>query len=370
MRTALAEHEPPLRTPALVIDLDRVEQNIAAIIGALGSAVRWRPHVKTIKQSTIVAALLRAGVRTFKCATIEELALVLGTARAHTLDVDVLLAYPLPLATLPLVDALALEHPRARIGVLADDPEHLVAIMSRGGRLEPWLDVDVGMHRTGASPDRWRSAIARGLPRVRGIQGYEGQLGWDDRAGASAAYDDLVELARALSFDADQVVLTSGSVGFAHALAHPALGGGPWQHQLGCGTLVLADVASRAPAMAIGVAPAAFVASRVIARPHARAVTLDAGSKAIAPDRAPPACVVLGHPGLVAERASEEHLPLRVEDGPPPARDELLLLVPDHVCTTVNLYRHAVHVRGDRIVGVGEIEAAGRARPWPAEATR
>ena len=118
------------------------------------------------------------------------------------------------------------------------------------------------------------------------------------------------------------------------------------------------------PADAIGVAPAAFVASRVVASPGPGRITLDAGSKAVAPDRAPPACAVLGHPELVPERASEEHLPVAVTSGDAPARDELLLLVPDHVCTTVNLYRHAVYVRGDRIVGTGAIEAAGRAAPW------
>ncbi|MBC8071956.1 MAG: D-TA family PLP-dependent enzyme, partial [Deltaproteobacteria bacterium] len=110
-----------------------------------------------------------------------------------------------------------------------------------------------------------------------------------------------------------------------------------------------------------------FVASRVIARPSAHTLTLDAGSKAIAPDRPAPACIVLGHPELAAERASEEHLPMRVNGVLAPARDELLLLVPDHVCTTVNLYRHAIHVRGDRIVGVGAVEAAGRPAPWAEE---
>lgn len=362
LRATLAAADPPLHTPALVVDLAQVEHNVAQVIAALGSAQRWRPHVKTVKQSAIVAIVLGAGVRTFKCATLDELAMVLATA--GTQPVDVLLAYPLPAHELAHLVAIADAHPQHRIGALADDPDHLAAIARAGDRLERWIDVDVGMHRTGSAATVWRDAIARGLPRVRGVHGYEGHLGWDDRAGAWAGYDDLVALARALDLGKDDVVLTSGSHGFAHALAHAELGGGPWLHQIGCGTLVLSDVASCVPADAIGVAPAAFVASRVVARPGPGRITLDAGSKAIAPDRPPPACVVLGHPELVPERASEEHLPIAVTSGDAPARDELLLLVPDHVCTTVNLYRHAVYVRGDRIVGTGAIEAAGRAAPW------
>jgi D-serine deaminase-like pyridoxal phosphate-dependent protein len=358
LRATLAAADPPVRTPALVIDLAQVERNVAAIVAALGSPDRWRPHVKTVKQSAVVALVLAAGVRSFKCATLDELGMVLATA--GELAVDVLLAYPLPREALARLAAIARAHPQHRIGALADDPDHLRAI---DPPLEPWLDVDVGMHRTGSAPAVWHAAIAGGRPRVRGIHGYEGHLGWDDRAGAWAGYDELVALARALDLGGDGVVLTSGSLGFAHALAHDGLRHAKWKHQIGCGTLVLGDIASRIPAESIGVAPAAFVASRVVARPGPGRVTLDAGSKAIAPDRAPPVCAVLGHPELVAERASEEHLPLAVTHGDPPARDELVLLVPDHVCTTVNLYRHAIHVRGDRIVGVGAIEAAGRAAP-------
>ena len=40
-------------TPALLIDLDRVDDNIAAMIAQCGSADRWRPHVKTAKAAVV-----------------------------------------------------------------------------------------------------------------------------------------------------------------------------------------------------------------------------------------------------------------------------------------------------------------------------
>ena len=358
---ALAGAPPGLETPALVIDLDTVDANIAAVIAAAGSIGRWRPHVKTVKQGVIIDALIDGGVRRFKCATLPELDLLLARADAKNVAIDALLAYPMPIALAPAIAERA--HGEHRIGVLADDADHLAALSRH--RLALWLDVDVGMHRTGSSADHWRThgnIGIRGLSGIEGLHGYEGHLGWDDRAAAFAAYDVLVALADAIG-DLP-AIHTSGSHGFAHALAHPGLARGPWRHEIGCGTLVLSDVASTAPAHAVGVEPAAFVAARVISHPGVDRVTLDAGSKAVSPDRPAPSCRVLGHPELVAGTASEEHLPMTVAGGAAPSRDAILWLVPEHVCTTVNLYREAIYVRGDRFVGTGPIEAASRAAPW------
>lgn len=360
---ALASAPRGLQTPALVVDLEVVERNVAAVIAAAGGADRWRPHVKTVKQGAIVDLLLDAGVRRFKCATLAELDLLLARADARAVAIDVLLAYPVPVAVAsPIAERGRGAH---RIGVLADDFDHLAALARAAAGLERWIDVDVGMHRTGSPADHWRS---RDLAGVVGVHGYEGHLGWHDRAPAFAAYDALVELANAI--DGIEVVHTSGSHGFAHARAHEGLARGGWRHEIGCGTLVLSDVASREPAAAIGVELAAFVASRVVARPGSDRVTLDAGSKAIAPDRPPPSCRALAHPELHAGKPSEEHLPMTVTGGPAPARDAIVWLVPDHVCTTVNLYREAIYVRGDRFVGTGPIEAAGRPGPWYGSASR
>jgi D-serine deaminase-like pyridoxal phosphate-dependent protein len=356
LERALASAPARLQTPALVIDLDAVERNIAAVIAAAGSVDRWRPHVKTVKQGAIVDLLLAADVRRFKCATLPELDLLLARADARGVAIDVLVAYPVPVAIAPAIAERA--EGAHRIGVLADDVDHLAALARVSSGFTRWIDVDVGMHRTGSPAAHWR---AHDLTGVAGVHGYEGHLGWHDRDLAFAAYDALVDLAASTDVEA---IHTSGSHGFAHALAHAGLARGPWRHEIGCGTLVLSDVASHEPALAIGVELAAFVATRVVARPGSDRITLDAGSKAIAPDRPPPSCRALAHPELCAGKPSEEHLPMTVAHGPAPARDAIVWLVPDHVCTTVNLYREAIYVRGDRFVGTGPIEAAGRPAPW------
>ena len=350
-------------TPALVIDLAQVERNIAAMLRVVGEAKRWRPHVKTIKQARIVDLLLAAGVRHFKCATIPELRMVLATAARADAVVDVLLAYPVGPARLPEVAALARAHASCRIGITADDPEHLGEIATHP-ELDVWLDVDVGMHRTGSAIEVWRRwASTATRPRIVGVQAYEGHLGWSEAASAASLYEDVAALGRDIGGCA--WILTSGSLAFGHALASAALQQSPAGpvHQIGAGTLVLGDVASREPAAAIGADTSTYVAARVVARPGPGRVTLDAGSKAIAPDRPAPACAVLGHPTWRPLRASEEHLPIEIGDDPPPARNTIVLLVPDHVCTTVNLYRDVVYLRDGVPCGIGTIEAAGRESP-------
>src|SRR5690606_21989328 len=113
---AVAPHLRRLATPALVIDLDAVEHNVAAVVRRVGDASRWRPHVKTIKQPTLVGLLLDAGVHRFKAATPAEVALVLEAAAARALPrpVDVLLAYPAAPPQLLAMLALRRAHPLAR----------------------------------------------------------------------------------------------------------------------------------------------------------------------------------------------------------------------------------------------------------------
>ncbi len=370
---ALAPILAELLTPALVLDLDAVADNVAATLARVGGPQRWRPHLKTCKQAVVVELLLRAGVRQFKVATCDELALALRCAEALGLsDVDLLFAYPATRPTLAAALALARGR-RGRVSLLADSPAHLEALargaaeLAWAGPLPVMLDVDLGMRRTGTDPDRWRDALDSLTTldkfnheiKLVGLHGYDGHLRWDQRAEAHAGYDRLCALARELFGDEGPVELvTSGTHSYAHALAHAGLRAGPWQHRVSPGTIVLSDLRSHEAAADIGLRQAAYVASRVISVGPGR-ITCDAGSKAITPDGAPPTCAVLDHPELRPQRASEEHLPCEHDGDAEFALGELLWLIPDHVCTTVNLHREAVWLRDARFAGFGPVAAAG-----------
>ncbi|MDC0667172.1 alanine racemase [Nannocystis radixulma] len=366
---------PALASPALVVDLAAVDHNIAAVLrrchgdaagpssgradGCIGSSGsdRWRPHVKTLKSAALVRRLWAAGVTRCKCATLDELQMLLDAAAEDGREdsLDVLLAYPLHEAAFHAVVALAGAHPAARVQLLADSPEHALALdawAARAGLARPLdlhLDVDLGMGRTGSPPPMWRDSVARlaalSRCRVAGLHGYDGHLAWSQTIEAAAAYDVLCDLAAAFAcIGTDLELITSGTHSFLAALAHPRLAAGPWHHRISPGTVVLSDLRSHPAAEALGLQQAAWVLARVVSRGPDR-VTLDAGSKAIAPDRPAPNCRLPAWPGLVPLKPSEEHLPLRREHGALPDHGAPVLLVPDHVCTTVNLYRECLLLR-------------------------
>ena len=82
-----------VETPALLVDLDRLEANLdRAADYAARHGLALRPHVKTHKSSFVAAAQLRRGARGLTCATPRE-----AEVMAEECD-DVLVAYP-PIAS-------------------------------------------------------------------------------------------------------------------------------------------------------------------------------------------------------------------------------------------------------------------------------
>ncbi|MCA9693438.1 MAG: alanine racemase [Myxococcales bacterium] len=374
LSAALAPHDKRIATPALVIDEVAVRHNIRAVIARLdGDTRRWRPHIKTDKQAAILDLLREEGVEACKCATVDELSLALEQARARSSAADVVVAYPLHGANLRGALALRARYPQARVQLLVDSPAHAqivnAAARERAIVLQVQLDVDLGMGRTGSPPAVWREAVAALAElanlEITGLHGYDGHHSWEARAAAHAGYDQLIALADVYG-PGPLELITSGTHSYAHALAHEGLGighaAGTFHHQISPGTVVLSDRRSHRAAADLGLVQAAFVLARVVSRDEVR-VTLDAGSKAIAPDCPPPTCAVLDHPELTPQAPSEEHLPLSITRPPGPSLGELVWLVPEHVCTTVNLHRAALLVDASGEVRTSIVRAGGR-YPW------
>ena len=364
-RYALSEAElERVLTPALVVHLDLVRENVARVIALLGSAGRWRPHVKTTKIPVVQAELARAGVRHFKCATTREARVLLATLAAEGIaEPDLLLAHPLVGPALRELARLAQEYPRARISALCEEEERVASIPRA---LSIFVDVDPGMHRTGVDPeDRGtigRIARAAG-ERFRGIHWYDGHLhgpARERRAQAFASYEEVRALLDWLERQGTSAgeLVTSGTPTFHAALEFPGfaeLGGAA--HRVSPGTVVYHDLRSELENPELGLVPAALVLARVVSHPRANVVTADAGSKSIAAEAGDPCAFALGMPELVAQRPSEEHLPLRVAAGPLPARGTPLHLVPRHVCPTVNLAEEALLVERGRVRGSAPVAA-------------
>ena len=318
-------------TPALAIDLDAVEYNLDRMLELLGGPDRWRPHVKTSKFAAVIELMLARDIRRLKCANTRELQLLCELGAE-----DVLLAHHPIGANADRVDELAEAHPGTTISVLVDTEE---AAERWAGRC--FVDLDTGMGRTGiplADTGRIR-AVAR---HARGLHAYDGHLGADRTAEVTQELDAIAALAAD-----DQEIVTGSTPTFPAHLAYTTM---PGRHTLGPGTVVFNDARSGLEGGKI----AATVLTRVVSR-RPGSITVDAGFKGLC-DEDPTTTQSLSHPGLRATARTEEHLVLTGQDLPV---GELVTLLPNHICPTVNLYSAAVLTRDGKPIGIDRRTARG-----------
>lgn len=343
-------------SPAFVVYMDRVRENVRRMIAIVGGVERWRPHLKTTKIPEVWAELIAAGVRNFKCATTREARLLCELFdRVGVADADVLVAYPLVGPALNVLGQIATAHPRTRVSVLCEASELVASIPTS---VSVFVDVNPGMHRTGIPLDERAAinAVATGAgERFRGIHFYDGHLHQADpserRAAIFACHDGLMALRADLIAAGHGVreLVTSGTPAFLDALAYPGFEGLEHSiHRVSPGTVVFYDLRSEQDNPSLDLLPAACVLARVVSHPADGIVTCDAGSKSIAAESGDPVAFVLGHPGATPLTPNEEHLPIRW-DGERPARGATLLLIPQHVCPTTNLAEQALVVDGGTV---------------------
>lgn len=140
-----------VRTPCVLIDLDRLEANTARVARkAHRLGVQLRPHVKTLKS---VAAARHQTDGHFGGITVSTLAEAHGFAAAG-FD-DQVLAVPADPAKLPEVADLVASG--VRLAILADHPVTIAACediaAARALGLDVLLEVDTGGGRSGLSPE-------------------------------------------------------------------------------------------------------------------------------------------------------------------------------------------------------------------------
>src|SRR5256884_8964273 len=161
-----------LDTPALYIDLDVLEHNIARMQQQCRAwGVGLRPHVKTHKTPEIAQMQLAAGAIGITVAKVGEAEVLPGD--------DVLVAYPLLRAKLPRLRELAKTR---RVKVAVDSVD--IARDVHGKGIETLVEIDVGVGRTGAQSPEQAVEIARACSGFRGIFYWPS---WLDEAGFPAA---------------------------------------------------------------------------------------------------------------------------------------------------------------------------------------
>jgi D-serine deaminase-like pyridoxal phosphate-dependent protein len=139
-----------LDTPAALIDLPRMQRNIARMqerMDALG--VRFRPHVKTSKCTPVAQAQLAAGAQGITVSTLKE------AAQFHADGIDDIL-YAVGMAAAKLPQALALRRAGCRLKIITDSLASARAIAdfgrAQGEAFEVLIEIDTDGHRSGIKP--------------------------------------------------------------------------------------------------------------------------------------------------------------------------------------------------------------------------
>jgi D-serine deaminase-like pyridoxal phosphate-dependent protein len=353
-----------LDTPAVVVDLDRLDSRIDAMATAMRrSGVALRPHAKTHKSLEIARRQLAAGAVGLTVATLGEA----GRFASAGFD-DLFIAFPL-IATGPKVARLREVVDRCRLSVGVDSVAGMdaMALAFRGSTTTApavIIEIDVGGERTGVRPEAAGLLARHGMDLgldVRGIFTHGGH-GYGGRAERLAAADDEVSglgLAAASLRDAgiEPAVISAGSTPTASLSATAPI------NEERPGTYVFGDRQQAYLADRPLDDVALTVASTVVSHGPGRGFVVDAGAKILAKDVAPYIAghgSVIGYPEAVISRVNDHHGVVDLPDGAArPAIGDVVWIVPNHVCPVVNLVDTFMVAQGGVVVDRWPVDARG-----------
>lgn len=344
-----------LDTPCVVIDLDRVEANLArAQRHADAAGLKLRPHMKTHKLARFALAQVAMGAVGITCQKLGE-AEVMADAGVQ----DIFLPYNI-LGARPLARLRALAE-RVRLSVTADNAVTIAGLAARFADAEKPLPVliecDTGMGRCGVQSPEEALALARMVADSKGLS-FGGLMTYPatGRVAETAAWlARAVEILTAAGLP-PPIVSNGGSPDFARAGEVAAA----TEHRPG--TYIYLDRYQVAKGVGAFEDCALTVLTTVVSRPTETRAVIDAGSKALTSDTLgmDGFGLIQTYPDAVIRSLSEEHGVVDLSACPTrPAIGERLRVIPNHACVVSNLFDVVALTRGDRVVEVAAVTARG-----------
>jgi len=347
--------ENTLDSPALVFYPDRIAENINMLKESIDSIDRLRTHVKTHKSVEGTLLLISSGISKFKCATISE-AEMLAVYGAK----DVLLAYqpvgPKVNRFISLMETFGL----TRFSCLVDNEYSLnelsAAAIEAGLKINVFLDLNLGMNRTGILPDERALGLYQKMSDCRGINavglhGYDGhihdvslslrkekwQVGWNS---ITSLRDSII--AKGLPAP---VIVAGGTPTFPFYAEQAEVECSP-------GTFILWDKGYQDNFAEQEYLIAAVLLTRVISLPDETKITVDLGHKAVAAENELTKRVTfMNAPDAKIVSQSEEHLVLELGKNHGFKIGDVLYGLPKHICPTVALYDRAATAKDNKVTG-------------------
>jgi D-serine deaminase-like pyridoxal phosphate-dependent protein len=345
-----------LETPALTVDLDLVERNIAAMQRYCDEhGLAFRPHIKTHKLPEIARLQVEAGAVGITCQKLGE-AEVMADAGFD----DILVTYPLvgPHKARRLA-ALARRVTMSVVGDSAAVAEGLSEVLGQEElEVDFLVECDTGLARTGVQSPQGAAELADLVTRLEGLR-FAGLMTYPTRPESGPWLREAREEIERLGLHVEKV--SGGGTPTARTT-----------HEIGevtevrAGTYVYGDRACIANGSVPLDSCALRVLATVVSTPTRDRAILDAGSKTLTYD---PALGVSGY-GLLVEHPDADVYLLNEEHGfvdvsrcdPPPAVADTVTVVPNHACGTTNMHDEVVVHRGGEVVATWPVAARGKVR--------
>ncbi len=361
-------HELP--TPALTVDLDVLERNLdrmAAYCREHGLALR--PHTKTHKTPEVARMQVDRGASGLTVAKVGEAEVMVAAG----LD-KILVAYP-------VWGSEKLE----RLARLAHDREVLVSIDSEAtaqalshaahaldATFGILVEFDAGLHRCGLSPGPECVALAQKISKLqglkfRGLMTFPGNI-WGTKEERKQEIKKVIvrfeSVMEAFGKAGMEVEIVSGGSTPSALMSHQI----PGLTEIRPGTYVYNDLNTYYQGACALEDCAAKIVTTVVSTAVPGRAMIDAGSKTFSSEslHAGPA-TGFGHvvedPDTPLIALNEEHGYLDIARSSRAFRvGDVLTVIPNHVCTCVNMYDEIFLLRGGRVQGAWRVAARGKVR--------
>jgi D-serine deaminase-like pyridoxal phosphate-dependent protein len=359
-----------LNTPALLLDLDILDRNIAAMAAhARKAGVQLRPHSKGGKSVAIARRQIEAGAIGICCATLGEAEVMAAAGLGNILLTS-------PVVTPAMIERLIALNDRSKgLIAIADNPANvdaLAATIAKAGQsLALLVEFDVGQGRTGTTSNEAAAALAKRIKaaaslRYAGVQAYYGHLQHiDSFAERKTAAETQMARIRALldHLRAEGVpaeIVSGGGTGTFDI--DPA--GGVFT-EVQAGSYPFMDREYLEIAMTAGrTSPfeaALFVQATVISANRPGFAVVNAGYKSFATEGGMPVVVSPNLANPVYKLMGDEHggISYGADGGALKLGDAVTFIAP-HCDPTINLYDRYHCVRGDTLVEIWPVDARGR----------
>lgn len=362
-------HYRELSTPAVVIDLDVVEQNLDRMASYCRSHhLNLRPHTKTHKMLEVARMQLERGAIGLAVAKVGEAEVM---ARSGTKQI--LVAHPIfGHEQLERLCRIARE-----IDVLiAVDNEETAMAISRAGvqhgcTLGILVELDAGFRRCGLPPGPACTLLANTIERLpgismRGLMTYFGNI-WgteeERRVQVATAASAVEQTLEAFQTARMPLEIVSGGSTPAAAFSHQV----PGLTEIRPGTYVFNDMNTYYQGACRLVDCAVRVLTTVISTAIEGQAIIDAGSKTLSHDTLSSGPMkgygyIVEEPSVPLFRLNEEHGYLDVSQARRFPIGESLTVIPNHVCTCINMHDEVFLIRGEQVIDSWKVAARGKVR--------